>query len=639
MAGVVTLICVGLVSYFQAKDALIDKASMQLQAIRQIKKNQLLSYFDRCQADAKVFSQQADVVQALSAYSMAFYKAGANSTVYDSVNQIYHSSLSQLKQAYGYYDLFLVSPEGDVVYSEAHESDFATNLISGPYNQENIAEVFKLGKNKVSLVDFDHYEPSNGEPASFIAAPVYFDRNSSAGVLILQIPLDKIDEIMMERSGMGETGETYIVGEDYLMRTDSRFSERSVVLNREVRTKAVEEALAHRTATAQIADYRNVQVLSSYDWLDIKGLKWVILSEIDYDEVVAPVQQLRNRIIMIAFAAIALVALGAVFLARQISLPMLNVRQALIQMSRGQVTLKVDEDTIFKETSEMAAGINNLIDGIDQCQQFATQIGKGNLQAEFTPLSQEDALGNALLTMRNNLTDLGTKEQNRKWVTEGVHQISEVLRANYENLQELSITVLTKIIKYVDANQGMLYVRNDEKVNQPVMEMQAAYAWDRQKFIESRYALGEGLTGQCWFEGEKIILKKVPDSFVKIGSGIGEANPSNVLYLPIKTSNEVLGILELATLTEFTETHLELLEKLSEVIAATISSTKVNEETSRLLRVTQQQTEELRAQEEEMRQNMEEMQATQEELNRKEKAYLNMITELEQKVKTNEVEK
>ncbi len=140
-----------------------------------------------------------------------------------------------------------------------------------------------------------------------------------------------------------------------------------------------------------------------------------------------------------------------------------------------------------------------------------------------------------------------------------------------------------------------------------------------------RIEKGEGLIGQAWQEGGTISLTEVPEDFVKITSGLGYSNPKNILILPLKNSDEVLGILEIASFKKFEPQEIEFFQKVSESMGSTLASVKINERTKKLLEQTQQQAEAMRSQEEEMRQNLEEMQSTQEGFQRREKDYLEQL--------------
>jgi PAS domain S-box-containing protein len=171
------------------------------------------------------------------------------------------------------------------------------------------------------------------------------------------------------------------------------------------------------------------------------------------------------------------------------------------------------------------------------------------------------------------------------------------------------------IIKYIGANQGGLYLveNNDSQVN---IRLTACYAYERKKFIEQTILPGQGLLGQTFLEKEYIYLTQIPQNYISITSGLGEARPSCLLIMPLMINNTVEGLFEIASFKELAQHQISFIQKLSETIASFIQNNRINEQTKKLLAISQQQAEEMRAQEEEMRQNMEELEATQEEARR-----------------------
>ncbi|WP_224996648.1 PAS domain S-box protein [Cesiribacter sp. SM1] len=247
---------------------------------------------------------------------------------------------------------------------------------------------------------------------------------------------------------------------------------------------------------------------------------------------------------------------------------------------------------------------------------FASEISRGNLAARYA-LNEEDPLGKSLVEMRNSLVEAAQKEEQEKFKNTGLAEISDILRNSSASLEDLANQVLTRIIKYMNINQGGLFILKKE-ADGACLELLASYAYNRKKYISKKIEVGEGLLGQAALEKDTVYLTDIPKDYVNITSGLGEARPNCVLIVPIKSNDEVVGVMEFASFQVFETHQIEFLEKLSETIASTIISVQVNQHTKLLLEKSQQQAEELRAQEEEMRQNMEEMEATQEELHRKE---------------------
>jgi len=269
---------------------------------------------------------------------------------------------------------------------------------------------------------------------------------------------------------------------------------------------------------------------------------------------------------------------------------------------------------------------------------YIKQIENGDLDAPYPNLEdgavKKDTLAESLISMRNQLKSLDEKENQRKWITEGLNKFMVILRQQ-ENIEESSQSIISELIKYIGANQGGIYIADHEK---EVLELAAFYAYDRQKFINQQFHYGEGMIGQVFLEKETQLLKVVPEEYIRITSGLGDAPPRCIVIVPLKINEEVNGILEIATFSSFENYHIEFLEKLGEYIASSLESLKKNSQTETLLRKSQEQTEQLRAQEEEIKQNMEEMQATQEELARKEAESQSILTALKDSYYVTEID-
>lgn len=331
------------------------------------------------------------------------------------------------------------------------------------------------------------------------------------------------------------------------------------------------------------------------------------------------VESASNLQTMTLIFGIAIVALGLLFaflLMRNITRPINYIRDVVVKMGRGE--LVDDKNTKFNkdEIGEMAKAMDQLVTGLKGTTLFAKNIGEGKYDSQFAPLSSNDVLGNALLEMRDNLAKVAEDDKRRNWASEGLAKFAEILRENTSEVSKLSDTVISSLVKYLNANQGALYLIDDTDATEKTMSMTACYAWNKKKYMGHQVYYGEGLVGQCWQEGDVIFLTDVPDNYIKISSGLGDANPTCILIVPLKVNDQIFGVVEIASFNVIKDFEIDFVRKIAESLGSTISSVKVNAKTQRLLEESQELTEQMRAQEEEMRQNMEELQATQEEMER-----------------------
>jgi methyl-accepting chemotaxis protein len=279
----------------------------------------------------------------------------------------------------------------------------------------------------------------------------------------------------------------------------------------------------------------------------------------------------------------------------------------------------------LKELKEKTVRQQNQFEGATA---YVNRILEGNLDAPISDIVVESQLGTPLVSLQKHLKHISLNEQERNWLNVGLTKFADILR-NKESLdlKNLADEIIANVVKYVDANQGAIFIYEDTPGDEH-LEMIACYAYDRRKFMSKKINLGEGLAGQCVLEKDVIYIKKAPEQYVSITSGLGHATPREILISPMSINEKIFGVLELASFKEFPQYKIDFIKKLSENIASTIKTVRENERVISLLNSSQQQAEELRAQEEEMRQNMEELQATQEEMQRKTNEITNASAEM-----------
>ena len=320
---------------------------------------------------------------------------------YSRKHKAYHPVIREYLEKFGYYDIFIIdSQTGQMLYSVFKEADFATNLLTGPYKETNFADVFRQAReatdpNKVILADYEFYTASYNAPAAFIASPIFVD-GQNEGVLVFQMPVDKINEVMTsgekwQEAGLGVSGEVYLVGEDLTMRSASRFliedktgylnlmrdigyQEKTVelidrkntsILLQKVETEASKDVMSDNSDTRIIEDYRGIRVLSSYKPLEINGLNWGIISEIDETEAFSALDSVRNQSAVLIVITIVLVIVVGVIFASGIANPLVYTTALLKNISEGEGDLTKRLDSKSKdEVGQLTKWFNVFADKI-----------------------------------------------------------------------------------------------------------------------------------------------------------------------------------------------------------------------------------------------------------------------------------
>ncbi len=352
---------------------------------------------------------------------------------------------------------------------------------------------------------------------------------------------------------------------------------------------------------------------------------WAVGISIPYKIMVKKADENLFFSILVAISGFMVLTFVIWLISRSISRPLIDTANVITELAKGKISL--EQKMQIESEDEIGAirrSVNMLIEGLDNNLKFALEIGKGNLDFEFKLLSDEDILGKALLNMRSSLKQAKIEEEKRKaedeklnWATKGAAKFAELMTQHSDNLEEFSYVIISNLVKYLNATQGGLFIINDEDKNNVTIDLMAAYAYDRRKFLEKKIKMGVGLVGRCVNEAETIYMTDFPEDYLNITSGLGSAKPRSLLLVPIIFNQQVFGVIELASIYELEDYQIKFVERIGESIASTISNVKINQQTARLLEESKIKSEELVAQEEEMRQNMEEMKATQEELENK----------------------
>jgi len=437
--GLTPILFLTVVILTQAYHSLYEQTYDHLTSVKTMKLEKLSGYFKNVTADISVLQSEWQAM------------IGAHNNLPDWLDLIEHESsvLDLFITQRGYYDIFIIDKQGNILYTQAKESDYQTNLINGPYKSSNLATLFKkvINENKITMVDFQAYAPSNNAPAAFIAAPIA-KNNTPIGVVALQLSIDHINQIMQSRTGMGETGETYLVGPDNRMRSDSFLdpinhsvlsSFSGSIEKNGVNTRAVQEALKGKTETEVLIDYNGNPVLSAYAPFEVYDLRWALMAEMDEAEVMAPIYKILWTCLVLVILVAGSILFFAFGLTRSVLAPLggepKQMQQIASTISNGD--LRIDNDhSISSQSSDvlsamlvMAGSLKNIVKDLQSSIQVLTQnvqqIDNSNEQTLATNIKLNKNLENiasAIHEMSASIDEVAANTSNASDLTEVVKE-------------------------------------------------------------------------------------------------------------------------------------------------------------------------------------------------------------------------
>lgn len=390
LAAIITATGVGIGAYRTASQSTSTEVSNRLNAVLEGRVQALSLYFSTIEQDILTMASNPLTHEAIRALTTAWQDLSSNQTQtlqsayitdnpfpvgqkekldtskngtqYDQAHAKYHPWLRGFLQEKQYYDIFLFDLQGNLIYTVFKEQDFATNLSSGKYRSTDLAKAYKAGRSaasagSLSFFDFSAYAPSGGAPASFISTPVFDESNAKIGVLVFQMPISRMNAIMNNSVGLGQTGETFIVGKDGLMRSDSRFSTESTILKRRVDNPAITKAIAGSNAIGHSQPYNGFTAEISAAPFAFHDVNWALVSVVETDEVFAPIIQLRNTVLLIAGVILVLVIVVGLLFARSITNPLSRITNAMRELADGNVDIKTNATHRKDELGEMARAV------------------------------------------------------------------------------------------------------------------------------------------------------------------------------------------------------------------------------------------------------------------------------------------
>lgn len=381
-----TILVMTVASMLMTRKVIHDNAAEKLLTVAQLKADRTLSLLEEIDRDLRLRAAEPATSQALIALADGFASTKeAEETLqrvyitenphplgekdklveadtggsYGYIHAIYHKVFDKLQNAMGYYDIFLIDTEGNLVYSVFKGNDYATNLNDGAWADTGLATVFRDAldnqlEDPAAFADFAAYAPSAGAPASFIARPVFNHEGTLLGVLAYQMPIDALNAAASSLEGLSDSADGYLVGSDLMMRTDSLLSAADDILTTQVEGEAIAEALAGRTGWGAGISHTGNQVLRAAAPIEFNGIRWASVLQQDTDEVMAALHRSILNAILLAVVVFGAVIAFSIFFSKSISGPVRRLTEAVKEVAGGALATVVPETTRGDEIGELA---------------------------------------------------------------------------------------------------------------------------------------------------------------------------------------------------------------------------------------------------------------------------------------------
>ncbi|MGL1893680.1 MAG: response regulator [Spirochaetaceae bacterium] len=353
ISGLIPFIVVGIIALNISKTAMSDQEFSRLEGVRDSKKAQIERYYENSFSDITVLANGSHILTALDAFSSTLLDNKIDTSSYDYYESLeYGDSFRKFTEEYGYYDIMLITLDGDIVYTLRKESDLSQNVLTGPLKESLLGKQFKESFKEVTITDFELYDISGNQPISFLMAPIkYFD--NTEGVIVLKLTTDVINEIMMERSGMAFTNEVYLVGSDLLMRSDSYLDPRyhTVQASMEfpetgyVKTNPVKQALLGYTGKVNSLDFGGIKVLTAYVPVKIHNLTYALIAQIDESEAFDVIINLRNILIVFGGITAGLIIFLSIYISNKFTKPITMLTKVSTEISTGELDQEINVDS------------------------------------------------------------------------------------------------------------------------------------------------------------------------------------------------------------------------------------------------------------------------------------------------------
>ena len=651
LISLIPMSIVGLLSYWKATDIRYREAMKSLSVATSLKTEFIEHYFEDVSTHLTLQSMLNSNKRFLNLVKRSFETSGMDlptfvkSDTWEMVTEFDSRDLRAHAIAKNLEDILFINIDGDILYTIRGQEDLGKNVFEDRFSQTLLgkacAKALEKGVMVFSGVGYD--SESYGDFASFMVTPINGDGGKKIGLMAFRLPLEEINRIMINGTGLGNTGETYLVGKDLFMRSNSRFIEETTIISMKVDTQAVREWISSLGNPVDLTgeneedtgllhevgiyvNYRGRKVMGMFQNIRVGDVDMAVVAEMAVEEAFASAENLRDIMITIFFLTGIFVVLFSILIAGRIVNPIRILSRWAKNVASGDLTLeeiKTPPNEIgdlnmsfrgvvhsFKEMTEVCDAISRgnfsrtiemrgesdilgesvarMSENLTSVVMKANLIASGEYSAEITPLSGEDELGVALNRMTETLKRVISENERENWLKTGKTGLNDVIRGN-EDLSSLCDEAVKFLSEYLGCTVGSLYVMDGEGI----LTLKGGYAFSGSGREKTKFKPGEGLPGQVALDGEIKVLEDLPEGHMELSSGLGDWKPRALLLAPLKLNEIVRGVVELASMNKITDTHKEFISVVCESLAISLNSAQAREKMKQLLEETQRQAKEL----------------------------------------------
>ncbi|MCR9073544.1 MAG: methyl-accepting chemotaxis protein [Alphaproteobacteria bacterium] len=358
---------------------------------------------------------------------------------YHETHAHYHPWYRTFLRAKGFYDIFLFDTNGNLVYTVFKELDYATNLVNGEYADTGLGRVYRQAMAKPGEVvfdDFEPYAPSFGAPASFIGTTVAGNDGTAIGVLVFQMPIDRLNEVMQEPSGLGETGDTVIVGADKLRRSDSRFASESALLKETIAWPGTDAVLRGESGVTH-GSVGDVPIMVAYAPVDFQGVRWGVMATVAESEAFAASEELLFFEILIGGGVLLFALVVGIFFSRTITNPLSRIVGLMSTVSAGSFGIEVSDQDRRDEVGDIARALEVFRKNGQEAERLREEQEAMRQQSEQERIEAlrrmartvEDESGRAVEQVSTETTQMANQAQDMARSASQVEQNSQMVAA------------------------------------------------------------------------------------------------------------------------------------------------------------------------------------------------------------------